>query len=177
MQKLSDSELSIMMKIWEEDKNLYLDDMVEILEEYSWAESTIRNFLTRIIDKGYLKVEKDGRKNIYIPLVSKEYINEEGKAMLDELYEGSLEKFVKELYESDCVSLDELLEVNRYLDKEIYGNEKETSKKTEKIKVKDSKVKDSKVKDNKVEDSKEDDYEIEDDREDKVVLKRLKTIL
>lgn len=159
MQKLSDSELSIMLKIWEEDKNLYLDEIMEAVEEYDWAESTIRNFLTRIIDKGYLEVEKDGRKNIYVPLVSKDYINKEGKEILTDLYEGSLKKFVKEMYESDCVSLDDLIEVNRYLDDEIYGEE-----------IKDKRpVKE----DDKAEKSEEEDmYD-----EDKVVFKRPKTIL
>lgn len=70
MRKLSESELSIMMKIWEENRPLYLDEIIELLQECNWAESTVRNFLSRIIDKGYLKTEKDGRKNVYLPIVS-----------------------------------------------------------------------------------------------------------
>lgn len=121
MQKLSDSELSIMMKIWEEDKPLYLEEIVESLKEFNWVESTIRNFLTRIIDKGYLKTEKDGRKNIYIPLVSKEYINKRGKGIIEKLYNNSLKKFVVELYESDSIDYDDLKELKDYLDEKIDG--------------------------------------------------------
>ncbi|HHX61956.1 MAG TPA: BlaI/MecI/CopY family transcriptional regulator [Epulopiscium sp.] len=119
MQKLSDSELSIMMAIWEEDRPLYLKEIIESLKEFNWASSTIRNFLVRIIDKGYLKVEKDGRKNIYIPLVSKDYINKKGKAIIEKLYNNSVKKFIVELYESDSIDQDDLMELKNYLDQKI----------------------------------------------------------
>lgn len=119
MQKLSESELSIMMKIWEEDSPLYLDEIIELLEEYNWAESTVRNFLSRIIDKGYLKTEKDGRKNVYIPLVSQDYINKKSKGIIERLYDNSVKKFIVELYESNSIDNDDLLELKKYLDEKI----------------------------------------------------------
>ena len=119
MQKLSDSELSIMMAIWEEDRPLYLEEIIESLKEFNWASSTIRNFLVRIIDKGYLKVEKDGRKNIYIPLVSKDYINKRGKGIIEKLYNNSVKKFIVELYESDSIDQNDLMELKSYLDEKI----------------------------------------------------------
>jgi len=119
MEKLSNSELSIMMKIWEADRPLYLEEIVELLEEYNWAESTIRNFLSRIIDKGYLKTEKDGRKNIYISLVSQDYVNKKSKGIIEKLYNNSLKKFVVELYESNSIDYEDLLELKDYLDEKI----------------------------------------------------------
>lgn len=119
MQKLSDSELSIMMAIWKEDRPLYLEEIIESLKEFNWASSTIRNFLVRIIDKGYLKVEKDGRKNIYIPLVSKDYINKKGKGIIEKLYNNSVKKFIVELYESDSIDQDDLMDLRNYLDQKI----------------------------------------------------------
>jgi BlaI family penicillinase repressor len=119
MQKLSESELYIMVKIWEADKPLYLDEIIELLEEHNWAESTVRNFLSRIIDKGYLKTEKDGRKNVYIPLVSQDYINKKSKGIIKKLYNNSVKKFVAELYESDSIGQNDLLELKKYLDEKI----------------------------------------------------------
>lgn len=119
MQKLSESELSIMMKIWDENKPLYLEEIIELLKEYNWAESTVRNFLSRIIDKGYLRTEKDGRKNLYIPLVSQDYINKKSKGIIEKLYDNSVKKFVVELYESNSIDNDDLLELKKYLDEKI----------------------------------------------------------
>ena len=152
MQELSDSELSIMMKIWEHDQPIYLEELVNLLEEFNWAESTIRNFLVRIIDKGYLKVEKDGRKNIYIPLISKDYINKKGKGIIENLYDNSIKKFVAELYESDSIDHTDLLELKDYLDQKIHLG----------LRV----------------ENREDVEEIEDDpKEKRVVMRRLKNIL
>ena len=119
MQKLSESELSIMMKIWDANKPLYLEEIIELLKEYNWAESTVRNFLSRIIDKGYLRTEKDGRKNVYIPLVSQDYINKKSKGIIEKLYDNSLKKFIVELYESNSIDNDDLLELKKYLDEKI----------------------------------------------------------
>lgn len=119
MQKLSESELSIMMKIWDENRPLYLEEIIELLKEHNWAESTVRNFLSRIIDKGYLRTEKDGRKNIYIPLVSQDYINKKSKGIIEKLYDNSVKKFVVELYESNSIDNDDLLELKKYLDEKI----------------------------------------------------------
>ena len=119
MQKLSESELSIMMKIWDENKPLYLEEIIELLKEHNWAESTVRNFLSRIIDKGYLRTEKDGRKNVYIPLVSQDYINKKSKGIIEKLYDNSLKKFIVELYESNSIDNDDLLELKKYLDEKI----------------------------------------------------------
>lgn len=119
MEKLSNSELNIMMKIWEVDGPLYFDEIVELLKEYNWVESTIRNFLARIIDKGYIETKKDGRKNVYTPLVSQDYINKESKSIIEKLYNNSLKKFVVQLYASDSVAYDDLLELKEYLDEKI----------------------------------------------------------
>ncbi len=119
MEKLSNSELNIMMKIWQANEPLYFEDIVELLKEYNWVESTIRNFLSRIIDKGYIKTKKDGRKNLYIPLVSQDYINKESRSLIEKLYDNSLKKFVVELYESDSLDYDDLLELKEYVDEKI----------------------------------------------------------
>ncbi len=117
--KLSESELRIMMAIWRGNNPIYLENIIESVKDEGWAESTVRNFLARIIEKGYLETKKDGRKNIYHPLVTEDYINKESKGIIKRLYDNSLKKFVVELYESDSLEYDDLLELKKYLDEKI----------------------------------------------------------
>lgn len=133
MQKLSDSELSIMLEIWRAEKPVYLEEILESLEEFDWAESTVRNFLTRIIDKGYLKVEKDGRKNIYIPLVSKDYMNKEVEEIIESFYEDSIAKLIEELYKSKSLDLGDLKDLQKYLKEEIDGKFREEENDKEEV--------------------------------------------
>ena len=116
MKKLSDSELNIMKKFWEVESSLTLEEVQDAVKECSWTDNTVRNFLARIVNKGYLKVDKIGRKNLYVPLVSDEYIGKKSKSLLERLYDDSLQHFVAGLYESNSLTKEDVLELRDYLD-------------------------------------------------------------
>ncbi len=116
MKKLSDAELDIMMRIWEAKKPLSLDEIDTLMAKRNWSTHTIRNFISRIVAKGYLKVEKDGRRNLYSPIVSEEYIDQKGKSLIARLYDDSVQHFVARLYEADSVSKEDLKALRDYLD-------------------------------------------------------------
>ncbi len=116
MKKLSDSELDIMLVIWRHGEAISFDEIAEAVKDQNWTESTIRNFLTRIVNKGYLAIEKDGRRNLYTPLVSENYIDHKSTKLLDRLYDGSVKHFIARLYENETISQEELLDLRRFLD-------------------------------------------------------------
>lgn len=116
MKKLSEAELNIMMKFWERDSSMTLEEVQDAVAHYNWTDNTVRNFLTRMVNKGFLRVDKLGRKNLYVPLVSDEYIDKKGKLLLEKLYDNSLQHFVAGLYESDSLTKEDILELRDYLD-------------------------------------------------------------
>ena len=116
MKKLSDSELNIMKKFWEAKSSTTLEEVQNAGTEYNWTDNTVRNFLARIVNKGYLKVDKIGRKNLYVPLVSDEYIGKKSKSLLERLYDDSLQHFVAGLYESNSLTKEDVIELRDYLD-------------------------------------------------------------
>ena len=116
MKKLSDSELNIMKKFWEVKSSMTLEEVQDAVTEYGWTDNTVRNFLARIVNKGYLKIDKIGRKNLYIPLVSDDYIGKKSKSLLERLYDDSLQHFVAGLYESNSLTKEEVIELRDYLD-------------------------------------------------------------
>ncbi len=64
-----------MMKFWEKKFSMTLEGVQEAVAEHGWTDNTVRNFLARIVNKGYLRIDKIGHKNLYVPLVSDEYID------------------------------------------------------------------------------------------------------
>ena len=123
MKKLSDAELNIMVKFWEKGSSMTLEEVQDAVIHYNWSNNTVRNFLVRIVNKGYLKVDKLGRKNLYVPIVSYEYIDKKGKSLLERLYDNSLQHFVVGLYESDSLTKEDIIELRDYLDEIIKGDE------------------------------------------------------
>lgn len=116
MKRLSDAELNIMMKFWERNSPMTLEEVQDAVVHYNWTDNTVRNFLTRIVNKGFLRIDKLGRKNLYVPLVSDEYIDKKSKSLLEKLYDDSLQHFVAGLYESDSLTKEDILELRDYLD-------------------------------------------------------------
>ncbi len=116
MKKLSESEFEIMRKIWDAEGSLTLEEIIIAVEEKKWSVHTVRNFLTRIVDKGYLRVDKVGRKNLYVPIVLEDYMNNQSKSMIKRLYDGSVQNFVAQLYETDDLSKEDLMDLKIYLD-------------------------------------------------------------
>ena len=64
-----------------------------------------------------MKREKEGRNNLYTPLVRREdYLSAESRAFLQRLHGGSLPSLVASLYDSRAIGKAELQELRDYLD-------------------------------------------------------------
>jgi len=68
---LPDSELTVMMIIWESPKEiLSTGEIFNLLNnEITWKLSTLQIILSRLTEKGFLKTEKIGRLNYYSALI------------------------------------------------------------------------------------------------------------
>jgi predicted transcriptional regulator len=116
--KLPEAELEIMMIIWESGQNVTSDYIMEKLNgKKTWGRTTVLNFLTRLVDRGFLTISKEGRFNIYSPLVAQqEYLEQESKSFLEKMYQNSVKKLVATLYNSKNISKDDLEELKRFIE-------------------------------------------------------------
>lgn len=115
--KLSDSELEIMLTIWKSKHPINSSFLMEELKDKKWAKSTILNFLYRLEDKGYLKCEKKGRVNIYMPIIMEhDYFKKSSTGFLQKLFGNSIKNMVAELYSSNTITDKELEELKKFID-------------------------------------------------------------
>ncbi len=119
IKRLPDSELKIMMIIWEAGKPVTSAYIMENLRgEKNWANTTVLNFLNRLVDRGFLKVTKKGRFNYYEPLINEnDYLQKESKSFLERMHIGSLTSFVAALYDGDAINKEDLQELKKYVEK------------------------------------------------------------
>ena len=117
MKRLPDSELEIMMIIWELDKPVTRTEIeAKLHKDIHWSPTTVLSFLSRLEEKGFLAVEKVGKNNLYISMIDKEiYIQKESWNILNHLYQGSPKNFLSALYEGKGLSERELQELEDYL--------------------------------------------------------------
>lgn len=119
VQQLSDAELEIMKIIWANNEPVLFAFLLEELTSLgkTWQKNTLITLLARLMDKGYLKAKKLGRRNEYTPLISEvEYQTSQTKKLLDKIYEGNVKGLVSNLIQSDLLTDEEYDELKELLE-------------------------------------------------------------
>ena len=117
MKRLSESELEIMLEIWKAGGPVNSSYVSESMKEKKWAKTTVLNFLARLVKKGFLKCENQGKSNIYIPLIKEEeYLKIKNKSFLERFYNNSIKNMVAELYQNHIICDKDLEELKEFIE-------------------------------------------------------------
>ena len=118
IKRLPESELEIMQIIWKEETPVSRMTIERALQEkHPLAPTTILTLLTRLCEKGFLSLKKEGRSNLYDPLITeREYLACESRSFLDRMFGGSVAGFATALCDSG-IKKEELEELKRMLEK------------------------------------------------------------
>ena len=125
LQQLSDAELEIMKIVWENPSEVtlfpYIMDRLAVRGK-ACQKNTLIVLLSRLMNKGFLRAKKIGRRNEYTTLVSEtEYRTAQTKNFLNKIYEGSVNELFCNLISGDLLSDEEYEELKKLLEK---GREK-----------------------------------------------------
>ncbi len=110
--RLHEGELNIMELLWS-NKVLAAKDISKIIKEYiGWEKNTTYTVIKRLIEKGAIKREDPGF--LCKASISKRTVQTiETKALLNKLYNGSLNTFLSEYLKNQILTPGELLELER----------------------------------------------------------------
>ena len=124
-QRLPESELDIMLVLWNHTPPMNRMEIEKVINtKKSLAPTTILSLLARLEAKNFVEVTKQGKMNLYTPLVSQsDYQAHESQSVLEKLYGNSLKKFVTSLYQGKKVSSEEIQNLSDVL-KELEDREK-----------------------------------------------------
>ncbi len=116
MQKMANAEAEVMEILWKQKSALTAKEILAQLSNKDWKITTVLTFLSRLVEKGFLVVEKDGRTNVYTPVMTEqEYIKECAKGFLDTFYQGSIKNFCATFYEDGELSDQDMAELLAFL--------------------------------------------------------------
>lgn len=115
--KLPQAELEIMLIIWNTDEavsSTYILDKFK--EKREWALPTLMTVLTRLVSKGFLLCEKEGRNNRYKSAISgDDYKNFYISNLVDDMFDGDVSNLLKSLIASGKLTADQIIENVRNL--------------------------------------------------------------
>ena len=122
-QKLPDTELKVMQAVWHIDPPASTSAVREELQkERPWNLSALQTLLGRLVRRGFLQTEKQGKSRYYTPLVTEEdYLAEDSRRYFQTWTGGSLRDLVACLYVNHSVTKEDLEELKAFIEDETEG--------------------------------------------------------
>ena len=114
---ISEAEAIIMDVLWRAAPRTAEEILAEVGPAQNWQEGTVKSLLNRLLKKHAVRAERDGRRYLYTPLLSRElYVSQESKSLLDRLFGGRVAPLVahfseqRKLTKKDVAQLRKLLQ-------------------------------------------------------------------
>lgn len=115
--KISDAEWVVMEAIWG-NAPITANDVVEALSPHSgWSAATIKTMLNRLVKKGGLKYEAEGKRYLYRPAVSRQAcVKGEGRSFLGRVFGGEVGPMLAHFVEDAKLTPEQIEELRKLLD-------------------------------------------------------------
>jgi len=114
--QVSDAESIVMEVLWSRSP-LGSDEVVaELAARSDWAEPTIKTLLNRLLKKGAIRAERDGRRYLYSPVLTRQaWVASQSEGVLDRLFGGRVAPLVAHFSEQGKLSQDDIDELRRLI--------------------------------------------------------------
>lgn len=116
MVQISAAEVVVMEILWR-NHPLAADEVVAALADREWAEATVKTLLNRLLNKGAIRADKDGRRYLYSPLVQRDaWLLEESSSLIERLFDGRVAPLVAHFSQHQRLSRDDVAELRKLLE-------------------------------------------------------------
>ena len=114
--QISEAESVVMEVLWGRSP-LGSDEVVAALSARSdWAEPTIKTLLNRLLKKGAVRAERDGRRYLYSPVLTRNaWVASQSEGVLDRLFGGRVAPLVAHFSERGKLSQEDIDELRRLI--------------------------------------------------------------
>lgn len=115
-ERISEAEHAVMEVLWR-DSPLAAAEVAERVDpSRGWSDRTVKTMLSRLLAKGVLAYEEEGRRYLYRPTVSREdFIARESGRLIERMFGGRVTPLVAHLAERDMLSARDIEEIEALL--------------------------------------------------------------
>ncbi len=116
--RISDAEWLVMETVWEISP-LTANEIVDALGRRSgWSPRTIKTMLNRLVKKGALKFQAEGKRYLYRPAVSRDAcIRDEGRSFLRRFFGGKVGPMLAHFVEESKLNPEQIEELRKLLER------------------------------------------------------------
>ena len=115
-ERISAAEHEVMEVLWRDSPLTAAEVSERVPAGKGWSVRTVKTLLSRLLAKGALVHEAQGRRYLYRPAVPREdYVARESRRLLDRLFGGRVTPLVAHLAERDDLSEADIAEIEALL--------------------------------------------------------------
>ncbi len=120
--RISDAEWQVMHVVWRKPPITAAEVVKALAATTTWKPKTVMTLLNRLVKKGVLGFEKQGRAYHYYPLLEQaKCVKAENRSFLQRVYGGALKPMLADFLGEAELSEEDIEELKRLLDER--GNE------------------------------------------------------
>ncbi len=115
--QISDAESQVMEVLWRDGACTAEDVVAAIGDANGWQESTVKTLLNRLLKKGAISAEAEGRRYRYRPLLEQStWKLETSSGLLDRLFNGRVAPLVAHFSEQGRLSKRDIAELRKLIE-------------------------------------------------------------
>lgn len=115
--KLPDAEFEIMKVVWSNEPPITTNIVMEQLGKgKEWKPQTVITLMLRLVERGFIRTEKNGKVRTYFPLICKEdYLKFETGDFMERFHGNSFASLIATLYDGNKLKDSDLDQLTKWL--------------------------------------------------------------
>lgn len=116
--QISDAESVVMQALWRSSPLAAEEVFAAVAGEQDWQEPTVKTLLNRLLKKGAISAQRDGRRFLYSPVLDRAtWLGQQSEGLLDRLFGGRVGPLVAHFSERGRLTKKDLAELRKLLEK------------------------------------------------------------
>jgi len=113
---ISEAESLVMDVLWQRHPQSAEEVLAALAPATQWQEPTVKTLLNRLLKKRAIAAQRDGRRYLYRPFLTREsYVHAQSKTLLDRLFGGRVAPLVAHFSQHEKLSKKDLDELKRLI--------------------------------------------------------------
>jgi len=115
--RITEAESEVMQVLWQRNPLNAEEVAAALAATRDWQEATVKTLLNRLLKKGAIRAERDGRRFRYSPLLQREaWLLGESQGLLERLFDGRVAPLVSHFSRHRKLSRKDIAELRKLLE-------------------------------------------------------------
>ena len=114
----SEAEMQVLAALWDDAPQTAADLTARVGRANGWTQATVKTLLARLVQKGAVSAEADGRRYLYRPAVDRDAaVGDESQRFVDRLFGGRVSPLIAHLADREALTDTDIAEIEALLRK------------------------------------------------------------